>query len=357
MKRMIIIVMMMIIAVMIFASCGKKEEKKSDESGCEIAVISETSKLREGSVSKEAWHSAELFAKRNDMTACIYRPEESSDEGYMAAIKKAVDDGAAMVILPGSSFDVIAYQMQTSYPDVKFLLVDGVSHDGNGKYGTGANTVDVIFSEEEAGYLAGYAAVEDGYTKLGFIGGGDAPAVKRYGYGFVQGAAAAAEKSEIKVEMKYIYAGSSDNTEESRELAAGWYKNGTEVIFVCSGDITESVVAAAEKNQGMVIGADVDKSSLSDTVITTAEKCINVAVDDILENYMNEKFVGGTAFNYAAKNDGVALELENSRFSSFSEDDYKKVFKKLKNGDIELKKDTSVKAVSELTGEWITIKE
>lgn len=357
MKRIVIYIMMLAMAVMVFVSCGEKKDAEKDVSGCEIAVISETPNIKEGSVGKAAWESAEGFAKENGINSGLYKPEEASSEGYLAAIKNAVDNGAEIIILPGSSFETVAYQMQSSYPDIMFLLVDGVSHDGNGTYGTGANTVDVIFSEEEAGYLAGYAAVEDGNTKLGFIGSESIPAIKRYGYGFVQGAAAAAEKSEKKVEMNYAYAGSSEKSDEVQTLASGWYENGTEVIFVCSGDITESVIESAEKNQGKVIGADADKSGLSESVITTAEKCVGVAVENILKNYTDKKFVGGTAFNYAAKNDGVAIEMENSRFNSFNDKDYKEVFKKLKNGKIELKKDTSVKAVSELTGEWITIKE
>ena len=52
----------------------------------------------------------------------------------------------------------------------------------------GAKTTCFTFAEEQAGYLAGYAVVKDGYTKLGFLGGIAVPAVQRYGYGFIQGA-------------------------------------------------------------------------------------------------------------------------------------------------------------------------
>ena len=70
----------------------------------------------------------------------------------------------------------------------------------NNTYARAASMVSVVFAEEEAGYMAGYAAVKEGYTKLGFMGGQALPSVKRYGYGFVQGAAAAAAEDEVKVE-------------------------------------------------------------------------------------------------------------------------------------------------------------
>ena len=55
--------------------------------------------------------------------------------------------------------------------------------------------------------MAGYAAVKLGYTKLGYLGGMAVPAVVRYGYGFVQGAnAAAVELDKVDdVSVKYVY--------------------------------------------------------------------------------------------------------------------------------------------------------
>ena len=62
------------------------------------------------------------------------------------------------------------------------------------------------------------------------------------------------------------------------------------------------------------------------------------------------------AFNYAAKNDGIALEMKNSKLKKFTQEDYDTVFGKLKSGEIQLKKDTGVKSVNELAGDWINIK-
>ena len=115
-----------------------------------------------------------------------------------------------MIILPGANFETTAYAAQSAYPDVYFLIIDGVPHDGNDNYATSANTVSIIFAEEEAGYLAGYAAVKEGYKNLGFMGGQELPSVKRYGYGFVQGAAAAAAENEEKVTVRYNYNGHFD---------------------------------------------------------------------------------------------------------------------------------------------------
>ena len=70
-----------------------------------------------------------------------------------------------------------------------------------------SNCYCITFKEEQAGYLAGYAVVKDGYTKLGFLGGMAVPAVIRYGYGYVQGADAAAKELGTNIDINYFYGG------------------------------------------------------------------------------------------------------------------------------------------------------
>ena len=73
--------------------------------------------------------------------------------------------------------------------NVKFVFIDGWTlTDKDGK--PLENVAGIVFKEEQSGYLAGYAAVMEGYTKLGFSGGGGGtnPACQRFGYGYIQGA-------------------------------------------------------------------------------------------------------------------------------------------------------------------------
>ena len=97
--------------------------------------------------------------------------------------------------------------------------------------------------EEQAGYLAGYAAVKDGYTELGFMGGMALPAVIRYGYGFVQGAEAAAKELGLTdVEIKYAYGNQFYGDADITARMDTWYGAGTEVVL--SDSDQQSVYAA-----------------------------------------------------------------------------------------------------------------
>ena len=358
MKR-IIAVFMALVLVLSLAACGGSSSSNDNQNSknCEVAMITDSGTINDGSFNQATWESIEEFSSENNLACKHYKPKEATKEAYLTSIQKAVDDKAKIIIMAGSNFETTVYTAQTTYPEVYFLLIDGVPHDESNNYATAANTIGIIFAEEDAGYLAGYAAVKEGYTKLGFMGGIERPPVKRYGYGYVQGASAAAAETKTKIEIRYAYTGTFDESDAVQDAAKTWYKEGTEVIFACGGAMGKSVIKAAEKNSGKVIGTDIDQSGISATVITSAEKGIDTAVKSSLKQYVNEKFVGGLAFNYTAKNDGVMLEMENAKLTKFTEDDYKKVFRELKNGKIELKKDTDVAAVTEFASEWVTLKQ
>ena len=183
MKRLAIVTTVLVLLAALTGCGGKTEEKAETTEGCEIAMISESADMDGDSFVKATWDSVKSFADQYDMAAKAYEPEEASKESYLASVKEASDDGAKFIVLAGSAFETTAYDVQTAYPDTDFLLVDGVPHDDSSNYATAANMVSVVFAEEEAGYMAGYAAVKEGYTRLGFLGGQEIPAVKRYGYG------------------------------------------------------------------------------------------------------------------------------------------------------------------------------
>jgi len=198
-----------------------------------------------------------------------------------------------------------------------------------------------MFQEDEAGFLAGYAAVKDGYTKLAFMGGMAVPAVVRYGYGYLQGAEyAASEMGVDSVEVYYHYTGAFAATPEAQAMAASWYESGTEVIFGCGGAVGNSAMAAAEDVGKAVIGVDVDQSGESDTVITSAMKKLQNSVYEGLKGHFDGNFPGGKTTFFDVSTESVGLPMETSRFNTFSQDDYDAIYAKLVSGEIEIINDT-----------------
>lgn len=343
MKKFLVIILAITMASFMLVGCGKKQT-------CEIALITDKGNIDDKSFNQGSWEGVEKFAKENNISHKYFKPEEANDAGYLAAIDQAITAGAKVVVTPGFLFEVPVYQAQTKYPDVKFILLDGKPHTADyGTFNTASNVASVMYAEEQSGYLAGYAAVKDGYTKLGFMGGMAVPAVQAYGYGYLQGAEIAATElglTDGAISVIYHYTGDFAETDTNKAFAKTMYQEGTEVIFSCGGSVGKSVMSAASEAGAKVIGVDVDQRYDNETVITSAMKGLGSSVIAILESiYKNKNWdtFAGTTTVFNAANDGVGLPTSIigdasgnafDRFKSFDKAAYDAVYASLVDGSV-----------------------
>lgn len=315
-----------------------KTDSGSSEGGYELALVTDLGTIDDKSFNQGAWEGMTKYAEENNITYKYYQPQEGTTDSYLETIGLAVEGGAKLIVCPGFLFEEPVYLAQDEYADITFILLDGEPHSGDySEYRTNDNVMPILFKEDEAGFLAGYAAVKDGYTKLGFMGGMAVPAVIRYGYGFIEGAEyAAAELGISGIEVMYNYTGQFAATPEAQSMAASWYQNGTEVVFGCGGAVGNSVMAAAQEKGAKVIGVDVDQSYESETVITSAMKMLSNSVYDGVKAYYDGTFPGGQTSVFTAANAGVGLPMETSKFNTFTQADYDAIMDKLVKGEIEL---------------------
>lgn len=318
-------------------NCGKKTY--------EIALVTDVGNIDDGSFNEGAWNGVKEYAEDHDISYQYYRPSEDSTDSRVETMKTAIDNGAKIVVCPGYLFEEAIFNIQGTYPEVAFLLLDGQPHNADySTYKTESNTHCILYQEEQAGYFAGYAAVMDGYRSLGFLGGLNVPAVIRFGYGYVQGADAAANALNLAdgaVTIKYNYAGTFNPSDSLKSKMDGWYASGTQIVFSCGGGIYLSVTQAASQASGKVIGVDVDQSNKSDTIITSAEKKLTQSVKLALDSfYANEgkwdtNHAGKTA-NLGVNEDCVGLPTATSswKFTKFTVTEYQTLYNKVKDGTV-----------------------
>lgn len=349
MKRFSAFILTLMFICTMFAGCAGSTG--GDSSGFEIALITDKGNIDDKSFNQGSWEGVVAFAEEHNVTHKYYKPEEASDAGYLAAIDLAVEGGAKVIVTPGFLFEVPTFEAQTRYPEVKFILLDGAPHDADYTvFETKENVASILYSEEESGYLAGYAAVKDGMTKLGFMGGMAVPAVQAFGYGYLQGAEDAAEELGLgdgSISVIYHYTGNFEENDTNKATAKTMYQQGTEVIFACGGSVGKSVMAAAAEAGKKVIGVDVDQRYDSETVITSATKGLKASVYQVLESiYKTNKWsdYSGKTTYFSAANDGVGLPTTVigddkadafDRFEKFTRADYDAVFAKLVDGSID----------------------
>lgn len=380
-KKVLLLVLSIMVVSLAFTGCASKpagtasEPAKAD--GFEIALITDKGNIDDKSFNQGAWEGVKAYAEANKITHTYIKPEEASDAGYLAAIDLAVTGGAKIVVTPGFLFEVPVYEAQTKYPDVKFILLDGAPHTADYKtFETKANVASVMYAEEQSGYLAGYAAVKDGFTNLGFMGGMAVPAVQAFGYGYLQGAEAAATELNLadgSVKVTYHYTGNFEENDTNKSTAKTMYQQGAQVIFACGGSVGKSVMSAASESNGKVIGVDVDQRYDSETVITSAVKGLANSVQAVLGSIYADKWAdyAGKTTVFNASNDGIGLPTAVigdananafDRFAKFTKADYDKVYTTLKDGSIapirkiEVKDASGVATADELKAELKLVK-
>jgi len=307
-----------------------------------IALITDYGDIDDESYNQGAWEGVLQFARANNIPYQYIRPtERGSTEANMNAISLAISGGAQVLVTPGFLFTESIYEAQQVYPDVTIILLDAIPAPPDGDSYIGQNTVAVLYAEEQSGFLAGYAAVMDGHRNLGFIGGIPVPSVIRFGTGFIEGAEWAAAElglAQGEVNVRYTYLGSFGASPEAQTLAASWYADGIEIIFVAAGGAGLSIFAAADASPaGLVIGVDVDQAGHSERIITSALKELRNSVADMLDMFFTGNFPGGEIFMMDATNYGVGLPTAADsfdRFENFTRAQYDAVFAELASGAI-----------------------
>ena len=312
-----------------------------------VALVTDVGTIDDESFNQACWQGVEAWCTANGIEYTYYQPTEDSADARVLSVGQAINEGANAIVMPGYLFGTTILTVQDEYPDVYFIAVDVANGDLTFDYQTyydpSANVACLTFSEEQAGYLAGYAAVKEGYTKLGFLGGMAVPAVIRYGYGFVQGADAAAQEMDVAVEINYTYGGQFSGSPEITAKMEGWYQAGTEVVFACGGGIYTSALEAAEKNNGKVIGVDVDQSYISPLIITSAMKQLQNVTETVLDELNNGNWseFGGKVTNFdLAKGEYVGLPTATWSLANFSAADYEAVKAQVADGTIKVDNST-----------------
>ena len=339
---------LIILSIILIISLSCKDTKKN--SGYELALITDIGTIDDKSFTQGSWEGLKKYAEEKGITYKYYKPAGKDTDSKIDSIYLAISSGAKLIVTPGYLFEPAIYKVQDTHPEINFVLLDGTPQDGTyTDFRIEKNVYAVLYAEEEAGFLAGYGVVKEGYTNLGVMGGMAEPSVIRFGYGFVQGADYAAKELGVKnIKIDYTYIGGYEPTPEVQTKASSWFIKGVQVIFAPAGGAGNSVMSAAEQNKGYVVGVDVDQSVESPTVITSAMKMIGESVYNAIDEFYKGNFPGGNSVILDAKVHGIGLPMETSKFKNFTKEDYDNIYQKLVDGSVKILKDTDAKDVSQL---------
>ena len=329
-----------------------------------VAMITDYGDITDQSFNQTTYEACNEFCTANSVEFTYYKPAGDSTAERVAMVDAAVAEGYNVVVMPGYAFAETIKETAEMYPDVTFIALDVGEGDLGADYTVPSNVYCAVYQEELCGYMAGYAAVKLGYTHLGFLGGMAVPAVQRYGYGYIQGADAAAAETGADVTLEYVYGNQFFGDADITAYMDNWYQSlGVEVVFACGGGIYTSAAEAAAKAGGKVIGVDVDQAGIisaygEDMTVTSAMKGLANTTQHLLDEVVNGNFA-----NYGGKIETlglvsgddptanyVQLPMETTQWGDgFTQDDYKALVKAMFDGEITVSNDVSVEPAANAT--------
>ena len=376
MKKFLALLLALVMSLSLVA-CGGGSDTTTDESTdaegdtsenatYQVAMITDYGDITDQSFNQTTYEACKEFCDAEGLQFEYYKPQGDSTPDRVAMVDAAIADGYNVVVMPGYAFAETIKETAELYPDVTFIALDVAQADLGEDYTVPSNVYCAVYQEELCGYMAGYAAVKLGYTHLGVLGGMAVPAVQRFGYGFVQGADAAAVELGIadQVVMEDAYGNQFFGDADITAYMDNWYQTlGVQVVFASGGGIYTSAAEAAAKVGGKLIGVDVDQSA---NINTYGEgMCVTSAMKGLAETvkHMLSEVVAGNFANYGGKIETlglvngddptanyVQLPMETTQWGDgFTQDDYKALVKAMYDGEVTVSNDISAMPATTIT--------
>lgn len=363
MKKILLSTMIFVAAALSLVSCSKKSSsgtsaRSAGTDKIRVAMVTDSGDITDQSFNQTTYTAAKAYCEQHGLDFTYYKPAGDSTADRVASIDAAVQDKFNVIVLPGFLFAEPIVETSEIYTDVLFIgldvsegdLLSSAQAQGKTDYKLPSNVFCAVYDEEISGFMAGYAAVKEGYRHLGFLGGMAVPAVIRFGYGYVQGIDRAAEELGItdQVAVEYVYGGQFYGDQQIKATMDVWYQNrGVEVVFTCGGGIWQSAADAAKDANGKVIGVDTDQSAQinsykADMCVTSATKGLGATVAACLSAIENGKWS-----DYSGKVESlglvsptdpelnyVQLPIDTWSMKNFTVEDYKQLVADIYNGEI-----------------------
>jgi basic membrane protein A len=312
----------------VFAALRGSSASAAHTAAFSACLVTDTGGLNDKSFNHLAYVGL-LNAEKHGVKGRVIQSKSEAD--YIPNLQSCVKGGAGITIGVGFLMDSAMDTIATSYPSNKFAIVDD---DVTFMKHKPKNVTGLLFKEQEAGYLVGYAAglyvKATGGTAVGSVGGVKIPPVDRYIAGYQFGA----KKADPGIKVFNDYSQSFTVQAKCKEKALNQIAQGSTVEFQVAGSCGLGVLDAAKEKKVFGIGVDADQGYLGTQVMTSALKKVDVAVFSAITRSQAGKLVGGKNLIYDAKVNGVGYGKWSPKVSAKIRSAVAAQFKLLKAGKI-----------------------
>ena len=324
---------------LVATACGG-DDSSSKGDGFTAGIAFDTGGRGDGTFNDSAAAGADRA--KSELGVKLQELEANVDEDRKANLELLAKAGDPVIVGVGFMFTDPMTEIAKANPDLHFGIVDSCVDPSV------TNVSCLLFAEQEGSFLVGAAAAlksESGH--IGFIGGQEIDLIKKFEAGYIAGAKYI--NPDIKIESKYLGpAGDNSawgNVDGAKEIAAGWYADGADVIYTAAGGSGAGTIQAAAEAGKWAIGVDSDQyltvgdPELQKHILTSMIKRVDVAVFETIKAVKGGDTSGGAKI-FDLKNDGVGYATSGGFVDDIKSqlDDIKA---KIVSGEIEVPVDPS----------------
>ena len=275
---------------------GDVADDTADKSDFKIGLVTDTGGVNDQSFNQSAWEGLQKVEEEYGVT--VNYLESSGDADYIPNITSFIDEDYDLIISVGYMLADATREAAEANPDQKFAIIDDSSCSDLD------NVTCLMFKQEQASYLVGYVSgLMTETNNVGFVLGNASETMHLFGYGYLAGVLDANPDAKIQ---QYNAASFAD-AEGGKSAATTMVTNGADVIFHAAGGTGVGVIEGCKEAGIYAVGVDSDQSYLApDTIITSAMKRVDVAVQTVSEEAINGTISGGIE-TYELSNGGVDI--------------------------------------------------
>ncbi len=229
--------------------------------------------------------------------------EATDDAAIETVVRKFAEKKFDLIVTIGFSMAEGVKKVSAAFPGQKFAIVDAEVNSPNVR--------SLMFEEHQGSYLVGaLAGLTTKTNKVGFVGGMDAPLIRRFQLGFEAGLKKTNPKIQLITNYVGVTADAWNNPAKAKELALAQYNGGADIIFGAAGASNYGLMDAAEEKKKLAIGVDSNQNWVKPGfVLTSMLKRVDVAVFEVIKDVKNGKFTAGTV-RFGLKNKGVDYAMD-----------------------------------------------
>ncbi|MER7402026.1 BMP family ABC transporter substrate-binding protein [Streptomyces sp. NPDC000070] len=253
-------------------------------------------------------------------TADVEPTEGETDADKEQRLVSLAKQGYNPVIGVGYAYAAAVKGAAEKFPKTTFGIVDDATINTK-------NVADLVFSEEQASYLAGVAAAKSTKSNVvGFVGGVDIPLIHKFQAGFEQGVKDTNPK--VKVLSQYLTQtaeeGGFSSPDKGKTAAEGQIEKKADVVYAAAGLSGQGVIEAAAAKKIWAIGVDSDQykqaalAKYKDFILTSAMKDVAKAVYNLAKSVEDGKPETGIVRG-DLKTGEVSLSGSNPKFADDAE--------------------------------------